>query len=247
MDARDSHAWARRCRSLGEHVECADRRLVPTLRLLLLIILANVPSSTALALYPDRPVTIVVPFAPGGANDIVVRIIQQPLADALGQPIVVENRGGAGGNIAFAWVARARPDGYTLLLAPNSFAVNPSLYDKVAYDPFRDFEPVAEISSFPVMFAVRAGPGRQHAGRADRAREGEAGQPQLRDAGTRHACRIWRPSCSSNAPASTWCTFPMRARRRPPRRSSARPSTSARCRSRSPCRTFRRACSRAWR
>jgi tripartite-type tricarboxylate transporter receptor subunit TctC len=113
-------------------------------------------SGAALALYPDRPVTIVVPFAPGGANDIVVRIIQQPLADALGQPIVVENRGGAGGNIAFAWVARARPDGYTLLLAPNSFAVNPSLYDKVAYDPFRDFEPVAEISSFPVMFAVRA-------------------------------------------------------------------------------------------
>ena len=132
------------------------RPYAPSLRLLFLIILANVPSSTALALYPERPVTIVVPFAPGGANDIVVRIIQQPLGDALGQPIVVENRGGAGGNIAFAWVARARPDGYTLLLAPNSFAVNPSLYDKVAYDPFRDFEPVAEISSFPVMFAVRA-------------------------------------------------------------------------------------------
>ena len=108
------------------------------------------------ALYPERPVTIVVPFAAGGANDIVVRIIQQPLADTLGQPVVVENRGGAGGNIAFAWVARSRPDGYTLLLAPNSFTVNPSLYDKVAYDPFRDFEPVAEISSFPVMFAVRA-------------------------------------------------------------------------------------------
>jgi tripartite-type tricarboxylate transporter receptor subunit TctC len=101
-------------------------------------------------------VTIVVPFAPGGANDIVVRIIQQPLADALGQPIVVENRGGAGGNIAFAWVARARLDGYTLLLAPSSFAVNPSLYDKVAYDPVKDFEPVAEMTVFPVMFTVRA-------------------------------------------------------------------------------------------
>ncbi len=99
--------------------------------------------------------TLVVPFAPGGANDIVARIIQQPLGDALGQPIVIENRGGAGGNIAFAWVARARPDGYTLLLAPNSFAVNPSLYDKVSYDPFKDFEPVAEISYFPVMLAAR--------------------------------------------------------------------------------------------
>jgi tripartite-type tricarboxylate transporter receptor subunit TctC len=109
----------------------------------------------AFATYPERPVTLVVPFAPGGANDIVARIIQQPLGDALGQPIVIENRGGAGGNIGFAWVARTRPDGYTLLLAPNSFAVNPSLYDKVAYDPLKDFEPVAEISSFPNVFAVR--------------------------------------------------------------------------------------------
>src|SRR6185295_8663351 len=73
------------------------------------------------AFYPERPVTIVVPFAPGGANDVVVRIIQQPLAAALGQPVIVENRGGAGGNIGFGYVARARPDGYTLLLAPSSF------------------------------------------------------------------------------------------------------------------------------
>ncbi len=119
---------------------------------LLLLILSTGP---ALAVYPERPVTIVVPFAPGGANDVVVRIIQQPLSDALGQPVVVENRGGAGGNIGFGFVARARPDGYTLLLAPNSFAVNASLYDKAPYDPFKDFEPVAEISFFPVMFAVR--------------------------------------------------------------------------------------------
>src|SRR5712664_2965251 len=109
----------------------------------------------AFAIYPERPVTIVVPFAPGGANDVVVRIIQQPLGDALGQPVIVENRGGAGGNIGFGFAARARPDGYTLLLAPNSFAVNVSLYDKAPYDPFKDFEPVAEISFFPVAFTVR--------------------------------------------------------------------------------------------
>jgi tripartite-type tricarboxylate transporter receptor subunit TctC len=112
-------------------------------------------STPAFALYPERPLTIVVPFAAGGANDVVVRIIQQPLADALGQPVIVENRGGAGGNIGFGYAARARPDGYTLLLAPNSFAVNVSLYDKAPYDPFRDFDPVAEVSSFPVMFTVR--------------------------------------------------------------------------------------------
>ena len=110
---------------------------------------------TALATYPERPVTLVVPFAAGGANDVVARIIQQPLADALGQPVVIENRGGAGGNIGFGFVARAHPDGYTLLLAPNSFAVNVSLYAKAPYDPFKDFDPVAEISYFPVMFTVR--------------------------------------------------------------------------------------------
>ena len=124
---------------------------------LVLAILGAVALSAgaARALYPERPVTLVVPFAPGGANDIVARIIQQPLAEALGQPVVIENRGGAGGNIGFAWVARARSDGYTLLLAPNSFTVNPSLYDKVAYDPLKDFAPVAEISFFPDVFAVR--------------------------------------------------------------------------------------------
>ena len=116
---------------------------------------ATLCNGAAFATYPERPVTLVVPFAPGGANDIVARIIQQPLGEALGQPIVIENRGGAGGNIGFAWVARAHADGYTLLLAPNSFAVNPSLYDKVSYDPLKDFEPVAEISFFPNIFAVR--------------------------------------------------------------------------------------------
>jgi tripartite-type tricarboxylate transporter receptor subunit TctC len=124
-------------------------------RMLALAGFAALASSPASATYPERPVTIVVPFAPGGANDVVVRIIQQPLGDALGQPVIVENRGGAGGNIGFGFAARAKPDGYTLLLAPNSFAVNVSLYDKAPYDPFKDFEPVAEISFFPVAFTVR--------------------------------------------------------------------------------------------
>jgi tripartite-type tricarboxylate transporter receptor subunit TctC len=133
-------------------------RLAP-LRLAPLLLAISSPAALttngAAAPYPERPVTLVVPFAPGGANDIVARIIQPPLSEALGQPIVIENRGGAGGNIGFAWVARARNDGYTLLLAPSSFTVNPSLYDKVAYDPLWDFEPVAELSIFPNVFTVR--------------------------------------------------------------------------------------------
>jgi tripartite-type tricarboxylate transporter receptor subunit TctC len=131
------------------------RSALLTVWLLALMPAVMLSGGSAFATYPERPVTIVVPFAPGGANDVVVRIIQQPLSEALGQPVIVENRGGAGGNIGFGFVARARADGYTLLLAPNSFTVNPSLYDKVPYDPFKDFEPVAEISSFPVTFAVR--------------------------------------------------------------------------------------------
>jgi tripartite-type tricarboxylate transporter receptor subunit TctC len=110
--------------------------------------------STAGAAFPDRPVTIVVPFAPGGANDVVIRAIQQPLAEALGQPIVIENRGGAGGSVGASYVARARPDGYTLLMAATGFVVNPSLYDKVQYDPLKDFDAVAELTTFPVIYTV---------------------------------------------------------------------------------------------
>src|SRR5262249_44230744 len=124
-------------------------------RLFALISALTLSAGSAFAIYPERPVTIVVPFAPGGANDVVVRIIQQPLSEALGQPVIVENRGGAGGNIGFGFVARARADGYTLLLAPNPFTANPSLSQQAPYDPFKDFEPVAEISFFPVTFAVR--------------------------------------------------------------------------------------------
>jgi len=121
---------------------------------LLLAALLGAPSLVAAA-YPERPVTIVVPFAPGGANDVVVRAIQQPLAEALRASIVIENRGGAGGSVGAGYVARARADGYTLLMAATGFVVNPSLYDKVQYDPLKDFDQVAELTTFPVIYTVR--------------------------------------------------------------------------------------------
>src|SRR4029077_6234800 len=100
---RNVKAFKRKCRQVA-WARCA----FPTLRLLLAIWSgATLCNGAAFATYPERPVTLVVPFAPGGAKEIVARIIQQPLAEALGQPIVIENRGGAGGNIGFAWVARA--------------------------------------------------------------------------------------------------------------------------------------------
>jgi tripartite-type tricarboxylate transporter receptor subunit TctC len=126
----------------------------PLVTLVMAVLCLGAPPSAALAAFPDRPVTIVVPFAPGGANDVVVRAIQQPFAEALGQPIIVENRGGAGGSVGAAYVARARPDGYTLLMAATGFVVNPSLYDKVQYDPLKDFDQVAELTTFPVIYTV---------------------------------------------------------------------------------------------
>jgi tripartite-type tricarboxylate transporter receptor subunit TctC len=124
-------------------------------KLALAVACAVLPPAGASAAYPERPVTIVVPFAPGGANDVVVRLIQAPLGDVLGQPIIVENRGGAGGSIGIGQVARARPDGYTLLMAASGFSVNPSLYAKVPYDPLHDFEQVAELCVFPIVYTVR--------------------------------------------------------------------------------------------
>jgi tripartite-type tricarboxylate transporter receptor subunit TctC len=117
--------------------------------------LSALTSRPALAAYPDRPITLIVPFAPGGANDVVARVIQQPLADALGQPIIIENRGGAGGSVGAGYAARQKPDGYTMLLAASGFVVNPSLQDKVPYDAAKDFETVAEFAKFPIVFAVR--------------------------------------------------------------------------------------------
>src|SRR5258707_8776589 len=99
--------------------------------------------------YPSRPVRIVVPFAPGGPNDIIVRLIAQKLTETWGQPLVVENRPGAGGNIGTDFVAKAASDGYTLLsVGPGSLIINP-LIGKVPYDTARDFAPVTLMARAP--------------------------------------------------------------------------------------------------
>jgi tripartite-type tricarboxylate transporter receptor subunit TctC len=104
--------------------------------------------------YPTRPVRLVVGFAAGGAVDIVARLIGQWLSEHLGQQVVIENRPGAGSNIAIEAVVTAPPEGYTLLLVPPASAVNPSLYDKLSYDFLRDIAPVAGIVRIPVAMVV---------------------------------------------------------------------------------------------
>ena len=117
---------------------------------------AIVLSGPALAQdYPSRPVKIIVPFPAGGSNDIIARIVAQKLAERTGQTFVVENRGGAGGNIGAETVASADPDGYTLLLtAPPPLTINSSLYKKLPFDPAKAFAPVALIASVPIVLVV---------------------------------------------------------------------------------------------
>jgi tripartite-type tricarboxylate transporter receptor subunit TctC len=105
--------------------------------------------------YPTRPVTLVVPFPPGGGNDAMARIVGEKLGEALGQRIVVENKGGAGGVLGTTSVARATPDGYTLLLGhTGTLGINPFLYKNVTYDPKKDFAPVGLIARIPLVMVV---------------------------------------------------------------------------------------------
>jgi len=104
--------------------------------------------------YPERPVRIVVPFAAGGPSDLTARLMAVKLGEALGQTFIVENRGGAGGNLGIAQVARSAPDGYTLMVVSSAFVVNPALYKQVPYDPFKDFAPVAELDTSPNVFVA---------------------------------------------------------------------------------------------
>jgi tripartite-type tricarboxylate transporter receptor subunit TctC len=97
--------------------------------------------------YPSRPIMLVVPYPPGGGNDVIARIVAGKMSAALGREIVVENRGGAGGTIATRQVARAAPDGYTLLVATSSLAINPSIYPDVGYDSRKDFSAVGLMAT----------------------------------------------------------------------------------------------------
>ena len=129
-----------------------SRRLfLRTLFALTLLQTGTVPAAD----WPSRPVRLVVPFTPGGSTDILARAIAQKLQDALGQPFIVENKSGAGGSIGATEVARASPDGYTLLMGHiGTLAVNPSLYPNLGYDPVTSFAPVALIARVPNVLVV---------------------------------------------------------------------------------------------
>jgi len=105
--------------------------------------------------YPNHPITLIVPYAPGGGNDVLGRGVAEPMGRALGQKIVVENHGGAGGSLGTRQVAKATPDGYTLGLGgTGTLAIDPTLYPNVGYDPRKDFAPVGLIATSPLIILV---------------------------------------------------------------------------------------------
>ena len=103
--------------------------------------------------YPDKPIRFVVPYPPGGGTDVVARIVQQRLQVALGQPIVIDNKGGAGGSLGTDIVAKAAPDGYTVLFTLSSHTINPAIFPKLPFDTIKDFEPVGLVASLPQLLA----------------------------------------------------------------------------------------------
>ena len=107
--------------------------------------------------YPSRPVRLIVPYAPGGGADTVARIVARRVSDSIGQTVVIENRGGAGAIIGTEMVAKAEPDGYTLLLGQSGpISINPAVYKDLRYDPIKDFAPITMTTAYPYILAVNA-------------------------------------------------------------------------------------------
>jgi tripartite-type tricarboxylate transporter receptor subunit TctC len=126
------------------------RRLLPAFALSCLVFSVG----AAAAAWPTKPVTLIVPYPPGGGTDVIARIVQEPLSKQLGQPVLIENRGGAGGSIGTAAAAKAAPDGQTLLFTLSSHTINPAIYRTLPFDTERDFSAVSQVASLPQLFAV---------------------------------------------------------------------------------------------
>ena len=132
-----------------------QHRLLAVASSAFLLAAAFVPSAaTHAAEYPTGPITLIVPFGPGGSADTVARIVGNEVGKEIGQPIIILNRSGAGGNIGYEMAARALPDGYTLVMATSPLAVNVSLYHKLSYDPVKDFSPISLVAMQPNLLVV---------------------------------------------------------------------------------------------
>jgi tripartite-type tricarboxylate transporter receptor subunit TctC len=141
------------------------QRITPHVRGIVMVILAAAVGQLGVARagddiarnYPDRPIRVIVGFSAGGGNDLLARLVGQKLSEGLGQPVVIENKPGAGAIIATEYVARQPPDGYTLLVgASGAMTINPAVYTKLGYSPLRDFVPISMVAAFPLYLVVNA-------------------------------------------------------------------------------------------
>ncbi len=132
----------------------ADRRILTALRNAAVVLAMGAATGASAQDFPERPITLVVPWAAGGIVDTTARQIGQKMAEQLGQSVIIDNRPGAGGSIGTEYVAKSAPDGYTLLMAFDTHAVNPLIYKNLPYDTFKDFAPVSAVGSIPLVFAT---------------------------------------------------------------------------------------------
>ena len=155
-----------------------------TLANVLYLVLAMTSPMTSAQEYPQRPVRTIVAYPPGGSTDIIARIVGQKLTDRLGQTFIVDNRAGAAGMIGAELVARATPDGHTLMVADSPFVVNPSVFAKVPYDPIRDFTPIVLVGSSPLILVVPAASPSQNLADFIRLAKAQPGKITIASAGT---------------------------------------------------------------
>lgn len=123
-------------------------------KLLLAVVAFLLCAAAAAQSYPVKPIRFIVPFPPGGPTDVLGRVIGQKLSEQVGQPVVIDNRAGAGGNVGFELAAKSPPDGYTIVLGAPPLAISPHLYAKLNYDPIKDFAPIALMASMPTVLLV---------------------------------------------------------------------------------------------
>ena len=127
-----------------------------SLRMMALVAAACIPAVASAQSYPTKPIRFLVPFGPGGVGDITARVAAQKLSASLGQQVIIDNRPGAGGIVASELVAKAEPDGYTMLLLNNAHAISMSLFKSLPYDTLRDFAPVSSLATFSIVLLVNA-------------------------------------------------------------------------------------------
>ena len=139
------------------HFQLLPRRRALAAALACVFVSLLSPSAAWSQVWPSKTVKIVVPYPAGGGTDVMARFLAQKFSEMWGQSVVVENKGGAGGNIGADQVAKSTPDGYTLVMMPSNLSINPSLFDKTPWDAVKDFSPIGTVATSPIMVGVSAG------------------------------------------------------------------------------------------